>query len=98
MDHIFQTSALFKGYLRHKTITSQNMSYEAQVKNFLFPSYVPFSRYSSFSIFYHSMIYQICDVMMSISAWDRVHFWVYLLNHNLLSHQTWPIDRYKQGQ
>ena len=44
------------------------------------------------------MIYQICDVMMSISAWDRVHFWIGLLNHNSLSNQTWSIDRYKQGQ
>ena len=26
-----------------------------------------------------------------------VHFWTYLLRHNSLSHQTWPIDRYKQG-
>ena len=44
------------------------------------------------------MIYQICDVMMSISIWVNVHFWIYLLNHNSLSHQTWSTDRYKQGQ
>ena len=31
------------------------------------------------------MIYQICDVMMTIKTWDRVHFWIYLLNHNLSS-------------
>ena len=43
------------------------------------------------------MIYQTCDVMMSISIWDRVHG-IYLLNHNALTHQTWPIDRYKQGK
>ena len=43
------------------------------------------------------MINQICDVMMSISTWDRVYFWIYPLNHNTLSHQTWPIDTYKQG-
>ena len=36
--------------------------------------------------------------MMSISTRDKVHFWIYLLNHNSLSHQTWPIDRYKKGQ
>ena len=24
--------------------------------------------------------------------------WIYLLNHNFLTHQTWPVDRYKQGQ
>ena len=44
------------------------------------------------------MIYKICDIMMSIRTWDRVHFWIYLLNHNSLSHQTWPMDRYKKGQ
>ena len=59
---------------------------------------VPFSRYSSFCTFNHPMIYQTCDVMMSISTQDRVHFSIYLLNHNSLSHQTWPIDRYKEGQ
>ena len=32
---------------------------------------------------------------MSISAWDWVHFWIYLLNNKSLSHETWPIDRYK---
>ena len=32
-----------------------------------------------------SMIYQICDVMMSMSTWEKVHFLMYLLNHNLRS-------------
>ena len=38
----------FKGYLCYKTITSQNVSSEAQVKNFFISkkSYVIFSRYS----------------------------------------------------
>ena len=39
-----------------------------------------------------------CDVVMSFSTWDMVHFLIYLLNHSLLSHQAWPIDRYKQGK
>ena len=45
-----------KGYLRYKTITSQNLSSEAQVKNFFYvvENYVPFSRYSSFCVFNHS--------------------------------------------
>ena len=51
-----------------------------------------------FCIFNHPMIYRIYDVRMSISTWDKVHFWIYLLNHNLWSHQTWPTDRYRQGQ
>ena len=43
------------------------------------------------------MIYQICDAM-SIIIVDRVHFWIYLLNHNSLTHQAWSIDRYKHRQ
>ena len=54
----------FKGYLHYKTIISQNVSSEAQVKNFLISckSDVPFSRYSSFYIFNYPMIFQISDV------------------------------------
>ena len=44
------------------------------------------------------MIYQISDVTMSISTWDMVHFWIYLLNYNSWIHQTWSVDRCKQGQ
>ena len=90
---------LLKGYLYYKTITSQNVLSEAQFMNFfiLWKYYAPFSRYPCFCIVNHRMIYQICAVI-SISTWDRVHFWKYLLNHNSVSHHTWPIDRYKQGQ
>ena len=56
------------------------------------------SRYSSFCILNHPLIYQICDVMVNISTQDSVHFLIYLLKYNSLSHQTWPIDRYKQRQ
>ena len=91
---------ILKGYHRHKMITSQNVPYEVQFGDFFVSkkSYVPFSRYSNFCIFDHPMIYQICDVIMSISIWDRVHFWIYLLNNNSLTHQNWSINRYKQGQ
>ena len=90
----------FKDYVHYKTIISQNELFEAQVKNFFisWKGYVPFSRYSSFCIFNHLMIYQICEVMMSISTWDRAHSGIYLLNHNSLSHNTWPTDRCEQGQ
>ena len=72
-------------YLHYWTITLQNVTSEAQVRNLFISqkSYVPFLRYSSFCIFNHLMIYQICDVMMNITT---------------LSHQTWLTDRYKQGQ
>ena len=61
---------LFKGYLFFKMITSQNVSSEAQVKNFFISqkSYIPFSSYLSFCIFNHPIIYQISDVMISIST------------------------------
>ena len=61
---------IFKDYLCHKLITSQNVSSEAQVKNFfmLQKSYVSFLRCSSFCIFNHPMIYQICDAMMIINT------------------------------
>ena len=93
---------VIKSYLRQKTITSQNVSSEAQVKNcFLYRREVMFRSHDIqvFVTFNHLlMIYQICDVMMSISTCGKVHFRIYLLNHNSLSHHTWPIDRYKQGQ
>ena len=67
---IDSASTPFKGYLRYKTITSQNVPSKAQLKNYFISqkNYVPFSRYSSFFIFNHSMIYQISDVTMSIST------------------------------
>ena len=88
---------IIKVYFRCKTITSQNVPSETQFNNFFVSqsNYVPFSRYSSFCIFTHLMIYQIYDVMISISTWKRVHFWIYL---NSLTHQSLSIDRYKQGQ
>ena len=52
------------GYLRHKRITFQNLSSQAQVKNFfILYKHFPFSRYSSFCVFNHLMINQICDMM-----------------------------------
>ena len=65
-----------KGYLRYKTINFPNVSSEAQIENFFisYKNYAPFSRYPSFCVFNHPMIYQICDVTMSISNWDKVHF------------------------
>ena len=44
---------------------------EVSLKN-----YGSFSRYSSFCIFNHPMIYQICDVMVSIRTWDRVQIFL----------------------
>ena len=38
---------------------------------------VSFSGYLSVCIFNHPIIHNICDIMMSINTWDRVHFWIY---------------------
>ena len=91
---------MFKVYLCYKLITSQNVWSVPQVKNFVYflEKFCSILNIFKFLYFNHGMNYQICDVMMSISTWYRLHFWIYLLNHNSLSHQTWPNDRNKQGQ
>ena len=74
------------------------MCHEAKFTIFLITgSYAQFSKYARFCIFNHPMIYHNCD-LISISAWDRVHFWIHLLNYNSFSQQTWPFNRYKQLQ
>ena len=53
-----------------KMITSQNVSPEAQIKNFLTSKkiHVLLSKNSRLCIFNYSMTYRICDVTMSIST------------------------------
>ena len=90
-------SASNKGYLDHKTKTLQNLQshLKHRLRTFLlwrklmFPSQdIHVLAFLSIPLFTKSV---------SINIWDRVHFLIYLWNHNSLSHQTWPIDRYKQG-
>ena len=75
-----------KGYLFYETITSENAPSEAQIKNFFASqkSYVPFSRCSTFCILNHSMIFQICHVMMSMykrqGAFWNISFQPQLIN------------------
>ena len=38
------------------------------------------------------------NIMMSIRTWDRMHFVIYFLNHNSLSCEIWPTDRYSFQQ
>ena len=69
------------------------------LKFFLFHRKVIFCSQDIQALYFnHSMIYQICDVMMIISTWDRVHFEIYLLNHKSLTLHAWSIDGYNQGQ
>ena len=41
-----------------------------------------FLKIFKFLYFQATMIYEILEVMMSINEWDRVHFWIYILNRN----------------
>ena len=65
---------MVKGYLRYKTITSQNVPSKAQIKNFLFRRKIMFRSQDIQVFVFLTMIYQISDVTMSISTWDKVHF------------------------
>ena len=60
----------FKGYLRYKMIISQNVSSEAQIKNFLFRRKIIFCSQDIqvFAFFSHPMIYRTCDITISIST------------------------------
>ena len=57
-------------------ITSENVPSEAQAESFfLFHRKVMFrSQDIQVSVFLTTMIYQICDVMISIRTWDMGHF------------------------
>ena len=79
------------GYFGYKTITSQ-------VKNF----------FCFIEVMFHSRDIQVIFLTISwftksMKSWwvlghETVNFWIYLLNHNLLTHQAWSTDKYKQGQ
>ena len=43
-----------------------------------------FVTYSVYSILNRSFYFKVCYVMMSIDMQDKVHFWMYLLNHKPL--------------
>ena len=88
---------ILKGYLLYKMITSQNVSSEAPFKN------ISFHR----KVMFHSQDIQVF-VFLTVPWFTKfVIWWVllhktgyifeYILTHNLLSHQTWPIDKFKQG-
>ena len=89
---------LLKSYLHQKLIPSQNVPSEAQAMNFF---YFIEKLWSILEIFDFCIFLPIPWFTKSVTSWwlwDRVHFWTYLLSHNLLSPNTWSIDRYKPGQ
>ena len=76
------------------------MSSEAQVKNFL--NFVE-KLCSVLKIFKFFLFLIISWLIKSVTSWlvlanETGCIFKYLLNDNLLSHQTWPIDRYKRQQ
>ena len=98
-----------KGYLYYKMKSSQNVLSEAQVKNFLISlwSYCSFLKIFKFLYLKPSHDLPSCDVMMSISTWEKcdvmtsISTWGkfdYLLNVTSLSQQTWSTDTCKHGQ
>ena len=101
LEHLWLIFFIMKGYLHYNMITSQNVPFEVHIKNFFVSKKVMFCFWHIrvfvfFTISWFSIY--ICDIMMSISTWGRVHFSTYLLNHKSLTNQTWLTDRYKQGQ
>ena len=46
----------------------------------------------------HSVNFENCDVMMSISTQCRVHFCINLLSHELLGYETCLTNSYSHGQ
>ena len=88
--------SVLKGYLHYKTITSQNV---LRLRIFLFHRKVIF-RSRDLQVF---VFLTIPWFIKSVTPWwilvhETVQFWIYILNQNSLSHQTWSIDRYKQVQ
>ena len=61
---------IFKGYLRYKTITSQNVSSEAHVKNFIILQ--KSSVLKIFKLFLFLITPWFAKLMISISAWDNL--------------------------
>ena len=51
-----------------------------------------------FYISNHSMKFQIWNIIMSNSVWERTHFWISLLKHSSFGHKTWSTKRYNHGQ
>ena len=56
------------------------------------PIHLPFLRYSIFYISNHSINFKIFDVVMSITTWGRIHYWIYLLNRKSLRNKIWAAN------
>ena len=69
-DSTSRVATYIQGYIGYKTRSFQNVPSEPQAKNFLFfiEKLCFVLEIFKFLYFNHSMIYQICDVMMSVST------------------------------
>ena len=89
---------LVKGYLRYKMTISRKMYLLAhRLRIFLFCRNVMY-RSQDIQVFDDLTINQIRYIMMTNSTCCKMRFFIYLLKHNSLSHQTWLIGSFKQGQ
>ena len=93
---------LLKGYLHFKMITSQNALSKVRPRLRIFLSHqkVMLCSWDLRGFVFLTIPWFIKSV---VSWWVLVHvigcnFWINPLNHNSLTHQTWSIDKYKQGQ
>ena len=89
---------MLQGYLHHKMITSQNVSSVAHVKNFLFCRKIIFHP-QDIQVFVFLTIHDLTILWHhdEYSTWDRVHFWIYLLNHNWLNYKLGQLMDISKG-
>ena len=80
-------------------ITSKNEVFEGQFNNVFisWKSHFPFLTYSIFHILNHSINFESCDAMISISTRVRI-FLIDLFNHELFGHEAWPTNKCCHGQ
>ena len=84
-----------QGYLRFQMITFSKCTISGT--GWTQESHARFLNYPIFCISNHTANFQICDVMMSIDARRKVHFWAYLLNCNSLGYETSSTNIHKQA-
>ena len=89
---------MLQGYLHYKMITSQNVSSVAHVKNFLFCRKIIFHP-QDIQVFVFLTIHDLTILWHhdEYSTWDRVHFWIYLLNHNWLNYKLGQLMDISKG-
>ena len=79
-----------KGYLHYKSIFCQKVPLDVSLMNFfIWRKNVSFSRYLVFCVFIKSTNFKICDVIIDIAAWWKLHFCLFLLNPTYYQNEIW---------